>query len=208
MLDVDAPEVPHRDGRSTPAGLAAAVGVGVLVGGLTSFGQTYLDGTLNPLVNSASAWLVVPFLIGAVMRTAPAGASAGVLCCLSQVAGYYVTANLRGFPASRSFILFWTVCALVGGPVFGAAGQLWRRGPERLAAPASMVLPAAFLAEGIWVYAVDLGYVGSAVFWITVGIVLAVLLPRRWAWLRWLPVTTAIGIAGEVVLSQIHSQAF
>ena len=200
--------VPTGLQRSTPVGLVAAVAAGLLVGCATSFGQAHLDGSLNPLVNSASAWLVVPFLVGALMRTPSAGAVAGVVCCLSQVAGYYTTAHLRGFPASRSFVVFWAVCAVVGGPVFGAGGQLWRRAPDRLAAPASMLLPAAFLAEGLWVYALELGYVGSAVLWLAIGVVLAAVLPRQWSWLRWLPVTTAIGLAGEVLLSQIHSQAF
>lgn len=65
-----------------------------------------------------------------------------------------------------------------------------------------------FLAEGIWVYVVELGYIGSAVLWFAIAAVLAVVLPRRLAWLRWLPLTTALGLAGENALNQIHTQAF
>jgi hypothetical protein len=178
------------------------------VGCLTSFGQSYLEGALNPFVNSASAWLVAPFLVGTLMRSPRSGALAGVLACGLQVVGYFVTSELRGFPASSSYVIFWTACAVVGGPLFGAGGQLWRSGRERLAGPASTLLPAVFLAEGIGVYWIVLGYVGSAALWLAIGTALAVALALPAGGLRWLPITTAAGIAGEVLLSQILDQGF
>lgn len=186
--------------------LAVAGTAGILVGVLTSFGQTYLEGTLNPLVNSASMWLVVPFMVGALMRSPASAAMVGLFACSLQVVGYFVTSELRGFPASSSYVVFWTVCALVGGPLFGAGGQLWRSRRPPLAGPASTLLPAVFLAEGIWVYAIVLGYVGSAVLWLVIGAALAVVLPLRASALRWLPITTGLGVAGEVLLTQGLSQ--
>jgi Family of unknown function (DUF6518) len=55
---------------ASPVGLrpaALVVAVGLAVGALTSVGQTYLGGALNAFVNSASAWLIAPFFLGAVM---------------------------------------------------------------------------------------------------------------------------------------------
>lgn len=199
----------HRLGAGTdavPLRLAAAAVAGVAVGSLTSFGQTHLEGTLNPLVNSASAWLVVPFLVGALMRSPPWGALAGVLACSLQVVGYYVTSDLRGFPVNTSIVVFWTVCAIVGGPLFGAGGHLWRDGRDRLAGPASTLLPAVFLAEGIWLYGIVLGYVGSAVLWSAIGAALALVLTRRSRALRWLPIAVALGVAGEVLLTHLLSR--
>ncbi len=178
------------------------------MGSLTSFGQSHLEGTLNPLVNSASAWLVVPFLVGALMRSPSSGALAGVLACSLQVVGYFVTSELRGFPASSSYVVFWMVCAIVGGPVFGAGGQLWRGGRERLTGPASTLLPAVFLAEGIWVYGTVLGDAGSAVLWLAIGVALALVLTWRARALRWLPVTVSVGVACEVLLTQVLSEPF
>lgn len=197
-----------RRGRSTAGALAIAAIVGLAVGCATSYGQAHLSGTLNPLVNSASAWLVAPFFVGALLRKPSSGALAGLLTCALQVVGYFVTSELRGFPTSSSSIAFWTACAVVGGPLFGAGGHLWRRGRRRLAAPSSTLLPAVFLAEGIWIYGIQLGYFGATVLWLAIGSVLAVALPRRLGALRWLPATTAVGIAGEVLLTQVHSQAF
>lgn len=193
---------------AVPLRLVVAGAAGIVVGSLTSFGQAHLEGTLNPLVNSASAWLVVPFLVGALMRSPSSGALAGVLACSLQVVGYFVTSELRGFPASSSYVVFWAACAIVGGPLFGAGGQLWRSGHERLARPASALLPAVFLAEGIWVYGIVLGYVGSTVLWLAIGAALAVALPRRSRALRWLPIATSVGVAGEVLLTQLLSRPF
>lgn len=47
------------DRAGVPLRLVAAGGAGVLVGSLTSFGQTHLDGTLNPL-----RWLPITVSIG------------------------------------------------------------------------------------------------------------------------------------------------
>lgn len=196
------------DRDAVPLRLVTAAAAGVVVGSLTSFGQAHLEGTLNPLVNSASAWLVVPFLVGALMRSPSSGALAGFLACSLQVVGYFVTSELRGFPASSSYVAFWTACAIVGGPLFGAGGRLWRSGRERLARPASTLLPAVFLAEGIWVYGIVLGYVGSTLLWLAIGATLAVALPWRARAMGWLPITFSIGIAGEVLLTQILSRPF
>ena len=79
-----------------PELLVAAAGLGV--GVATAIGQTYLDGALNALVNSVSAWLVAAFLVGSRMRSDRGAMVAGLCVCALQLVGYYVTAELRGFP--------------------------------------------------------------------------------------------------------------
>lgn len=179
---------------------------GLAVGVATSFGQGHLEQPLAALVNSASAWLVAPFFLGAAMATLRGAALAGFVGCLLQVVGYYATAELRGFSAGGAIVVFWLACAVVGGPVFGAAGHLWRAGEGRARAIGATVLPAVFLAEGFWLYLVELGYHSTAALWFAIGLVLTVALARDRRALRWLPLTVAVGSVGEVLVVAITSR--
>jgi hypothetical protein len=197
-----------RSGDTVARALAAVL-AGLAVGCLTSFGQKHLDGALSAFVNSASAWLVVPFFAGALMSTVTGAAAAGLTTCALQLVGYYVTAHLRGIPSGGAIVAFWAACAVVGGPVFGAAGHLWRtdRGGRRGLGAA--VLASVFLAEGLWTYVHTLHYYSTAALWLSIGVVLAVVLVRgRLTELRWLALTLPIGLAGEVALSVIYRQSF
>jgi hypothetical protein len=198
-----------RPWDATPAFRAALIlTTGLAVGAMTSIGQAHLSGTLNPLVNSASAWLVAPFFIGSRMRSDRGAAAAGLAVCLLQLVGYSVTAELRGFSAGGSILVFWSACALVGGPIFGAAGRAWRARTDALRDLGAAVLPAAFLAEGLWVYVYELHYYSAAALWIAIGAVLALTLTRGLGERRWLALTVAGGLAGEALLTQIYSQTF
>ena len=191
--------------------LLMVVVVGLAVGCATSFGQAHLDQTLNPLVNSASAWLVAPFVVGALMATRGGAAGAGLVTCALQVVGYYATAHLRSIPASHALIVFWTVCALVGGPLFGVAGHLWRAGPPALRGLGAAVLAAAFVAEGLWSYVHELRYYGAAALWLGLGAALAIglnLARGGLGGLRWLALTLPLGLAGEIALTLIYRQSF
>jgi hypothetical protein len=192
------------------AGLRAALvlAVGLAVGVLTSVGQTYLGGVLNAFVNSASAWLIAPFFLGAVMPSRRTAAAAGLTAALAQLFGYYATAHLRGYPAGGAIVVFWAACGLVGGPLFGAGGHLWRSGSPHLAGLGATLLPAAFLAEGLWVYLHELHYHATAALWIGIGVTLAALLPSGFIQRRWLPLTLILGIAGEIAVSHIYRQTF
>lgn len=189
--------------RSVPTRIALTITAGLAIGCLTSLGQAHLDGALNALVNSAGAWLVAPFFVGALMRTPRGAAAAGLTTCALQLVGYYATAHLRGFPAGGAIVAFWTVCACVGGPIFGLAGHRWRLRPSGLGAA---VLPAAFLAEGLWVYLHELRYYATAALWLAIGTALALTLGR--GALRWLGLTLPVALAGEVAVSLVYSQAF
>ena len=186
---------------------ALAVAVGIVVGGLTSIGQAHLPGALNAFVNSASAWLVAPLLIGRTTRTARGAAGAGLAVALAQLVGYYAVARLRGYSGGGTIVVFWAGCALVGGPLFGAGGYLWRTGRPGVSGLGSTLLPAAFLAEGLWVYVHELHYWATAALWIGIGISLGIAMPRGLVQRRWLALTLTLGIVGEIIVGQIYLQA-
>lgn len=199
-----------------PAAAASARGLrlllpvvlGIAVGSLTSFGQTYLDAPWSAFVNSASAWLLAPFFVGTLAGSRRGAAAAGVLTCSLQLLAYYITSELRGFPPGGSILVFWAGCALLGGPLFGLAGNLWRTGPPSLRGLGGATMASAFLAEGLWTYLHLLGYRTTAVLWLGIGGALALTLARRIRDLGWLALALPAAVLAEIALSAIYSQAF
>ena len=198
--------------RDRESGLAVRIALvlvaGLAVGVLTSLGQAHLSGVLNAFVNSASAWLVAPFFVGSRMRSDRGAAAAGLAVCLLQLAGYVVTAQLRGFTSGSALVVFWTVCAVAGGPVFGIAGRLWRTRTDRLRGLGAAVLAAAFLSEGLWLYGHELRYYRTAAVWIAIGLVVALTMAHGLRERRWLALTLLAGLTGEVLLTQIYAGSF
>ena len=196
----------HRAGSVTRTLLLLACGPAV--GIATSSGQAHLNGMLNAFVNSASAWLVAPFLVGSRMTSERRAAVAGFAVCALQLLGYYVTSELRGYSSGGAILVFWAACAVAGGPLFGVAGRLWRARPDRLCGLGAAVIAAAFLAEGSWVYLHELRYYDTAALWIVIGTLLALTMTRGLRELRWLPLTVSAGLAAEILLTQIYAQSF
>lgn len=180
---------------------------GGAVGVATSFGQGVMPGALNAFVNSVGAWLVAPFFVGAFTAGRLRGASvAGLVTCVWQVAGYYVTSELRGFAAGGStVVLFWCVCGLLGGPLLGAGGWWWRQGQQRARSFGVSVLPSVFLVEGVWLYGVTLGYLDRAAIWVAIGVALAAVLSRGHRDLRAYAFLLPAGLLGEIALTTIGS---
>jgi Family of unknown function (DUF6518) len=104
--------------------------------------------------------------------------------------------------------VFWLVCGLVGGPLFGAAGSLWRHGDVRVRGLAATALGAAFLAEGIWAYWHRLHYESTAPLWIAIAFLMLGVFARRPIEFRWLALTFPAAALGEVVLSAAYTQSF
>ena len=196
------------EGMGNAARAALAVTSGLVVGALTSFGQSHLDGAPSALVNSASAWLVAPFLVGAAMRSDRGAALAGFTACGLQLVAYAVTSELRGFSYGAAIVAFWAICAVLGGPLFGLAGRLWRTRTGDLRGLGGAALPSAFVAEGLWTYLHELRYYATAALWLAIGTLLAVALTRGLIERRWLPATLMAGLLGEVALTQVYAQAF
>lgn len=101
----------------------------VILGGLTSYAQTFLPDALAPFANSASGWtLLTALMVGlSRARTAPSavfGATSFVLLVL----GYQFVSGLRGFPTSETLFL---IIGVVVGPFVGVAASWLHRGGWR-----------------------------------------------------------------------------
>ncbi|CAA9369736.1 MAG: hypothetical protein AVDCRST_MAG47-1083 [uncultured Nocardioidaceae bacterium] len=179
-----------------------ALGLGVAVGVLTSLLQAHLDFPWLALVNAASPWLTTAFVAGALQSRLRTAMLVGAAATALEVVAYYVTADLRGFGVSMNYVIVWSLCAVVGGPIFGAAGHVWRR-----VAPAGLgaaLLVAAYASEAAVVYHFRLGYSSAA--WLFGGIALLLALGLGWhrnqypALARWLLPTFVAGAAGQAAL--------
>jgi hypothetical protein len=191
-----------------PLEVSACLLAGIAVGVLTSFGQSHLHRPFDALCNSASAWLVAPFVVGSVMATRTRAAAAGLATCALQVAAYYATAHARGFATSNALIAFWIGCALIGGPIFGFAGKYWRTAPPATRGLGGTALPAAFAAEGLWVYLHQLHYDSTAVLWLLIAAALLLIAAPRPNELRWLALTLPIALLGEILVSVVYRHTF
>ena len=108
--------------------------------------------------------------------------------------------------------MFWAACALVGGPVFGAAGWAWWRDQEHFANLGAAVVPVAFFAEAAISYGVRLHDASTAVLFAALGaLTFAILGLARHRYLgiaEWLLVTVPVAMLGELILGLVYRQAF
>lgn len=187
------------DGRA----LGVAVVLGLAWGAATSGLQTVLTSPFSGLANAVAPWLMAPFVVGTLSRDVRPAAALGLLTCVLQVVGYYVASDLRGFAVGSFYVLVWSAAAFVGGPVFGVAGWLLRRGDGRLKELPAALVGGVWLAEGISTYAIVLRHVGEAVVFGVVGLALVVLLAARKR-LRgavvWLAAVVPVGVAAFLLL--------
>ncbi len=187
------------------ARILLALALGITVGVLTSLLQKYLDYPWLALVNAASPWLTTAFVAGALQSRLPTAMVVGVAATMLQVVAYYLTADLRGFGVSTSYVVLWSLCAVVGGPIFGAAGHAWWR-----AAPAGVgaaLLVAAYASEALIAYQMRLGYSSAAWLFGAIALLLAVGLGRHRrqhpALARWLLPTFVAGVVGHAALGLV-----
>ncbi len=194
--------------KPTPLTLRVTVTIvaGLTVGVLTAVGQRELHGVLEPFVNSVSAWLVVPFLLGALMQTRRGAGAAGFVAAMLELLGFYVTARLRGFPESTEVIVFWTACGVVGGPLFGIAAHLEWRGRRCWRGIGLAALAGVFFAEGVWTYIEQQGRWGLGGVWVGVALGLVLLIPRGRA-LLWLGLLVPLALAGEIAFYGVYAAA-
>jgi hypothetical protein len=154
--------------RSGRVLIAVSVIVGAALGCATSFGQGLLDRPFAALANSASAWLVAPFLLGRSAREPRFAAFTGAVVCLSELAGYYATSLVRGYAVGdHTLVLFWIVCGVLGGPVLAVAGWA-NRTPGLVGQAAPLILAACFAIEGLR-YAKQLGQHDTAMLWFAIA---------------------------------------
>jgi hypothetical protein len=190
----------------------ATVTGGLAVGVATSMLQKYLDRPWASLANSASPWLVAMFAVGAIWLRPLSAAMAGLGAGLLELVGYYATSAAKGYTAGGQSLLFWGACALVGGPVFGAAGSAWWRSTKRSwRSIAAAFLPAAFFAEAVVVYGYFLRYWSSAFLFGALGFSIFVLLGIRRCdhanVAAWFLLIAPVGVAAEFLLELGYREA-
>jgi hypothetical protein len=182
-----------------------AIAVGLPAGVLGALGQGYLDGTPEALFNSLSTWVVAPFIVGMLAATQREAALAGPATCAFQLAGYYAVAPVWGFETTTSLAAFWFASAVVGGPIFGAAGHLTRRAEPLGVA----ILAGAFIAEGLYAYLYDQHAYITGALWVAIGLALALIATRGHPHqLRWLGLTVPLGLAGEAAVTTVLTRLF
>jgi hypothetical protein len=158
--------------------LGVAVVVGAALGVVTQLGQSVLPEGVGQLANSISPWLTVAFFVGALQRGPRAGVAAGFVTLALALVGYYALVYARfGYTGSGSALWFWTIGALAGGLVFGAAGWYWRHGEHRMRTAAVALLGSAWLAEAGYL-AMVLSMHAVAVGYALVGLAVPMLLGR------------------------------
>jgi hypothetical protein len=180
---------------------------GLLTGILTLALQAVLPEALNRLANSGAIWVTVAFAVGALATSWRSAALAGTVSLLLAVGGYYTAAAVAGAGISTGALLIWGGTAIVGGPVFGAAGWAWWTRRDRLEAAAAALLGAVYLAEGVYTLLVVPAMAPAGIVEVVVGVVLGAALPRsresRVTSLVLLIPLAVVGLAGYLVIDQL-----
>ena len=177
-MDSAAPGPERWSKRSLAVAGGWALGIGLLVGVATFFGQGIMPGQWNTVVNSGAVWLVAPFFVGARVRSRRLAAVLGTAVLLATVAGYYGAAGLAGAPMSTWMTAFWLCVALVAGPLFGVAGRWWHDESRVLRVIGVALLGALLLAEGLYLMLV-LQYFWSGGAMLAAGLIATALMARR-----------------------------
>lgn len=108
------------------ATLLAVVG-SVVLGGLTSVGQTYLPPALSSATNSAGVWTLLAVGLVWAGRARPLlGALLGVVALEGLVEGYAMVSGWRGHFYAAPFSGLFSLVGLVAGPLVGVAAALTR----------------------------------------------------------------------------------
>ncbi|WP_052226471.1 DUF6518 family protein [Microbacterium mangrovi] len=169
--------------RSALVGIVVVLAGSLLLGGLTSFGQTYLPAWASSFSNSAGGWTLLAFLLVWASRVHPLlGAVLGAVAFVGLNEGYGVVSAWRGHFYAEPFASVWTRIGLVVGPLVGASASVARYGTPLWRALAVTPLCAVLLGEGVWALNA-IADTTSPVYWI-IEIVLSVLFMALVLWRR------------------------
>ncbi len=189
--------------------IALILGVGLTFGALTVLGQATLPGSWNHFANSGAVWLVAAFLVGGLMPSAPWAMMGGFISLVGALAGYTAVITILELTYPFSTIAFWGGIGLVGGPIFGLAGQWWRYHADSWRhALSAALMGGVFIAEGWYILTINQDALAGWVS-IAIGGLLAIFLPRSWkdrtrSLAAFIPIVL-LGIAAFAWLAQLGS---
>ena len=130
---------------------SAAVGIVALtLGVLTAFAQEWLPTQLHSLANSAASWALIAFALSFLATTAPMSAIFGCVSLLGMELGYVLGSGVRGDPSSDAWVAFWSLSALVAGPLFGLAAHWVKTRRDLRAGVAIGAVSGVVIGEGIY----------------------------------------------------------
>jgi len=139
--------------------------VSFVLGGLTSVGQEFLPPSISSVANSSGSWVVICFAVIYFSKTRGwIAAPLGIVAFIALNEGYGLVTRLKGFDYGVLFDNFWTLIAIVAGPIVGLAAAWLRSRSAALRALGSAVPSAVLIGEGVY----GLTYVSdttSPVFW-------------------------------------------
>jgi hypothetical protein len=184
---------------------ASAV-AGLALGAASVYPYVYTNGPLHLLGNSAAVWLLAAFGVGVVGGQPGRGALAGAILLVATVASFFTVYNVL-FPADRvgRVVAFWLGAAVVGGPLFGLAGGIWRSGGSLRRGVTAAIVGGAFVAEALAFEPVS----GEVWRWFEVigGVALCLVLATnrraRVVALCTLPACVALGVLGWIVTKHV-----
>ncbi len=187
------------------AGIATAIALlgGLLLGGVTSYGQTYLPDAVRSFANSAGGWTVLAFLLIRFGRARLLLAGVlGIVAFEALVEGYRLVSGWRGFFYARPFGGIFSLIGLVAGPVLGVSASLTRYGSRPWRLLGFTPLAAVLLGEGCYGLAV-VGGSTSPVYWsLQIGaavLIIAVAAARIRPGTRVVALAVALTLAGAAV---------
>lgn len=163
---------PISAGKPTPTPTRAATARRVLVvvvasfllGGLTSYGQTFLPDWVSSFANSASGWTLLTVLLIFWSRTPPAiAAILGAASFVLLVLGYVWVSGLRGYPSNP---YYWGIVGIIIGPFVGVA-TTWLRASGLCASLGTAALAGLGIGEGVYGLTV-VRETTSPVYWIII----------------------------------------
>ncbi|MWV48857.1 hypothetical protein GRS96_06145 [Rathayibacter sp. VKM Ac-2803] len=194
-----------------PRALVVALVGGLLLGGLTSFLQGALPGSLSSFANSCGGWSMLVFALVRLGGARPVPAALlGLLTFFALLEGYDLVTAARGFGYSPPFTDIHWLLAVSAGPILGAAAALTLHGTTPWRVLAVAPLSGVLIGEGLWALGAIIDTTSPVYWWLQIVLGVAFLAlaivrrrPRVLVVVAALAVTAAASVAFFLVYSAL-----
>lgn len=123
----------------------------LILGGLTSVGQTVLPDALVSFANSAGGWTILTFaLVWLAHVRLPVAAVLGAVSFVLLIEGYRIVSGWRGFFYAEPFQDTFTLVGVVAGPVVGLSAAVLRSDHAGWKPLAAAPVVAVLVGEGVY----------------------------------------------------------